>query len=318
MDRNPIDIDDPRLTAYALGELPAHEVDEFERRLEVSPLAQKELEATTEMVGLLSAGLESEWNAQIDGPAPAQVSSANVVAAQFGTVSSRKRGSGLAIAAALAAMIGIVFFVGGRPAGTEGLSWAGLDTSAVPNSVDDGSIEFDVPELLLTEEVSDGEGFRSASWTTKGPVDASYLDAGQVIKTSHRPASGGFVPAAGSLSQWDARPDSYLPNPVVDRVGDDALMRSAGMRVRELSRIASTLVGGGESAVLTGDLGSVSSPDRLVSDAHDMHEALSELALELHRIDGEASPQQVERLRKQLDQMVEQSRELAGQLSTVR
>ena len=43
MNREPINPDDPQLTAYALGELSSQETAEFEAQLRLSPTAQKEL-----------------------------------------------------------------------------------------------------------------------------------------------------------------------------------------------------------------------------------------------------------------------------------
>ncbi|UQA60125.1 vWA domain-containing protein [Polyangium aurulentum] len=53
-----IDKDDPRLGAYALGEMPEEEARAFEAELEKSPEAQAEVEMLREMAGLLRDGLK--------------------------------------------------------------------------------------------------------------------------------------------------------------------------------------------------------------------------------------------------------------------
>ncbi len=64
MNREPVNPDDPQLTAYALGEMPAHEAVEFEARLKSSPLAKAELEEMSDIVSMLSVGLKKEWENQ--------------------------------------------------------------------------------------------------------------------------------------------------------------------------------------------------------------------------------------------------------------
>ena len=61
MSLEPINPDDPRLTAYALGEMSASEATEFEARLEVTPLAKSELSAMSDLSAMLTTGLKREW-----------------------------------------------------------------------------------------------------------------------------------------------------------------------------------------------------------------------------------------------------------------
>ena len=61
MNREPINPDDPQMSAYALGELSVAEAAEFEARLQDSPLARAELASMREIMGLLSMGLREEW-----------------------------------------------------------------------------------------------------------------------------------------------------------------------------------------------------------------------------------------------------------------
>ncbi len=65
MSLEPINPDDPQLTAYALGEMSASEAAEFEARLEVSPLAKSELSAMSDLSSMLTTGLKHEWEAHM-------------------------------------------------------------------------------------------------------------------------------------------------------------------------------------------------------------------------------------------------------------
>src|SRR5436190_16808410 len=60
MSENRILIDDPRLTAYALGELDPAEAAEIEKLLADSPAAKAVVEETRELAGLLSSRLATE------------------------------------------------------------------------------------------------------------------------------------------------------------------------------------------------------------------------------------------------------------------
>ncbi len=60
MNRNPITIDDPKLTAYALGELDAQERTEIERRLADDPVARRQVEETMAFAVRLGGALRAE------------------------------------------------------------------------------------------------------------------------------------------------------------------------------------------------------------------------------------------------------------------
>ena len=66
--QEPINLDDPRLTAYALGEMPVQEQKEFEELLDQSPVARKELDATNDVMSLLTEGLKDEWTEHAKAP----------------------------------------------------------------------------------------------------------------------------------------------------------------------------------------------------------------------------------------------------------
>lgn len=61
MSLEPIDPDDPQLTAYALGEFSAAKAASFEARLAISPLAKLELAATRDLSSMLTTGFKRDW-----------------------------------------------------------------------------------------------------------------------------------------------------------------------------------------------------------------------------------------------------------------
>ena len=61
MSLEPIDPDDPQLTAYALGEFSASEAASFEARLKISPVAKLELAAIRDLSDMLTTGLKRDW-----------------------------------------------------------------------------------------------------------------------------------------------------------------------------------------------------------------------------------------------------------------
>ena len=61
MSLEPIDPDDPQLTAYALGEFSSSEAASFEARLKISPVAELELAAIRDLSDLLTSGLKRDW-----------------------------------------------------------------------------------------------------------------------------------------------------------------------------------------------------------------------------------------------------------------
>jgi len=69
MSLEPINPDDPQLTAYALGEMTPSEAADFEARLEVSPLAKSELSAMSDLSSMLTIGLKHEWESHVNDEA---------------------------------------------------------------------------------------------------------------------------------------------------------------------------------------------------------------------------------------------------------
>src|SRR5262245_19324976 len=60
MSENRLPVDDPRLTAYALGELSPAEIATIERLLEESAECRKAVDEIRELAGVLSDGLNAE------------------------------------------------------------------------------------------------------------------------------------------------------------------------------------------------------------------------------------------------------------------
>jgi len=223
MQRQPIDLDDPQLTAYALGEMPTQEIAEFELRLEDSPLAKKELMAMKDVMSLLGEGLEKEWMMKLDQPVSEDVEAEGVIAFQPAakTKSSYRKVWGMGAAAACAALIAVGAMLSDRSVDKEAVSggWASVDESAVLNSVDSTDVEPEtaqirVPTLFLAEELRGMEEDIPS-------VNAGYLEEGRIIKASFQPHSSSQPTSSSDgidplwLKQQFERVDSYLP-PVTD------------------------------------------------------------------------------------------------------
>jgi hypothetical protein len=123
-----MNLDDPRLTAYALDELDETERQAIAREIKASPEAQREIQETQTMARLLRAGFAAE----LEHPAATKPISANLSDIRddpwFWT-----RARPLAIAAVLAvfAVIGLAFF-GGYPLRQREVAQAGRRLSQLP------------------------------------------------------------------------------------------------------------------------------------------------------------------------------------------
>jgi len=203
MNRELINTDDPQMTAYALGELSVAEAAAFEARLQSSPMAQAELSSMREIMDLLGDGLRGEWQAGLRRPElkllepVSSVGRPTIVEGIF-----RSGNRSLAAAAAVAGMLLVGGLVMTSQRDREIESQGGVSVAAAPL--------VHVPQLFLAEEIEDISRLDFADERLASSlIDASYLDAGQVI-----PAS--FVPGMGTLriaaERGDfERVDSYLP-----------------------------------------------------------------------------------------------------------
>lgn len=218
MNRELINPDDPQMTAYALGELTAAETAEFDARLQSSPKAQAELASMREVMDLLSDGLRGEWAAELKQPELKLLESLSPADRVIVEGNFRPGRRYFAAAAAVAGMM----LVGGIAAISQkdGESVAKVDradTSGAVNAPEAISLaslgttaSVHVPQLFLAEEVDDVSQLDLADESTSfSSIDASYLDAGPVIYSSHAPANGPLRVASdrGGLE----RVDSYLP-----------------------------------------------------------------------------------------------------------
>lgn len=215
MNREPVNTDDPQMTAYALGELSIAESVEFEAKLKESPLAARELSEMNAVMGLLSKGLAQEWENE---PVHSELNmisddESNVVVEGF-FGSGRKALFAAAAAVALLVAVGsgvvgnsgssFVDSKGASSAGKFAISAASQDTVKPANAVDRSN----VPQLFLAEELGNMEGLQLANLATKGnSIDATYLDASPIVPASYQ---------TGAVQNVHlGRVDSYLP-PVVD------------------------------------------------------------------------------------------------------
>ncbi len=209
MNREPVNPDDPQMTAYALGELSVAEAAEFEARLQDSPRARRELADMRAVMSLLGEGLRNEWQSEFDRPqlrllepvAESVDSSKVVVEGHFRPFRQKA-----AVAAGVAAML----LVGGMAATHwkdrgEATSVASHPAADVPVLL--SQVGPHVPQLLLAEEVGDLSSLDFAdSDGLAGPViDATYLEAGSIIPASFQPGQETARDGAGD------RVDSYLP-----------------------------------------------------------------------------------------------------------
>lgn len=249
MNRELINPDDPQMTAYALGELSVAEAAEFEARLQSSPMAQAELASMREVMDLLSNGLRGEWQTGLKCPElkllePVFSERSVLVEGNF-----RPLRRNLAIAAAVAGMVlvggMVVTSEKGREVAASSEKTVGMSLAAVGETP-----SVHVPQLFLAEEVEDISRLDLADESSvSSPIDASYLDAGNVIPASFAPAAGSFKVA--SDRGVHERVDSYLP-PLSDYHFGRSL--KTGMIERRLNSGALAEVDGrrGESVFVSG------------------------------------------------------------------
>ncbi|HVZ65690.1 MAG TPA: VWA domain-containing protein [Lacunisphaera sp.] len=88
MDANKISPDDPRLTAYALNEMPAAERAEFDKLLEQDPAARSAVDDIAATASLLKTALDDEPIEVAPKPAPKPAPLAKIVRFPYWTISS--------------------------------------------------------------------------------------------------------------------------------------------------------------------------------------------------------------------------------------
>jgi len=229
MNREPINPDDPDLTAYALGEMSLSERREFETKLDASPNAQEELESMDEIMSLLSRGLKNEWSVEMKEPslevlpALAEESDSKIIPFQFGRA-KKAIGAVAGVAAAVALIAGSMVSFQNVPSSMVADGDNEVDRTLLVASLGNAS-GVHVPKLVIDQE-TEVIGNMALSEAIENlenlavPVDASYLDAqGMVPASQEIPGShsSGIIPASFSGSTAD-RVDSYLP-PVIGEEG---------------------------------------------------------------------------------------------------
>lgn len=221
MNREPINPDDPQMSAYALGELSVAEAAEFEIRLQDSPLARAELTSMREIMGLLSKGLREEWKDGASHPALTLLepfsggARSTVVVGEFRPV---KRGLASAAAVAAVLAVGSVSFFN-RSERTETAPAPLLSVSEVPSVIEpvilaaSPAVASHVPRLFLAEEVDDVAALDLAvdSDDLGTRVDPSYLDSNHLIPAGFAPGTAQGRVISPERSQVFDRVDSYLP-----------------------------------------------------------------------------------------------------------
>lgn len=223
MQREPVNLDDPEMTAYALGELSLAEAAAFEARLQESPAARRELVEMRQIMSLLSEGLRGEWEgaAPVKGlhvfepvllPEPGRAGV--IVEGRF-----RPARRSLVAAAAVAAVlvVGTVVLLSPRSSLRDGdisspFAAAGDPVaSSLSISFPGGSLH--VPQLLLAEEIEDPSSLDLVGGVDPDhlPVDATYLESDAVLPASFHPSgvAGRSFPAERAVAL--DRVDSYLP-----------------------------------------------------------------------------------------------------------
>lgn len=249
MNREPVNPDDPQMSAYALGELSVAEAAEFEARLAESPAARRELAEMREVMALLGKGLRDEWETVTARPvlrllepvAPLSqaVTGSKVVAGEFRPVTRK-----VAVAAAVAAVLVVASLLSTRSGHDGGAETALADRSSLERGLAETVASVPMPQLFLAEEISDLSSLDLVVGNEGlvDNIDASYLDAG-VIPASFDPSELG---ASGRSA--DERIDSYLPPSGFAPFGKTAtgavIERRLGSGQRE------DVVGGRSSSVL--------------------------------------------------------------------
>ncbi len=209
MNRKPINPDDPQLSAYALGELSMAETAEFELGLMDSPIAQAELASMREVMSLLSCSLRKEWEDEVNRPAfkllePFKGEKAGgeedrkLVTVEFG----HSKRYFAAAAAVIALLFAVSFFQENRESAERMLA----DSSS--------PVGVHVPRLFLADEIDDISTLDLAEEDAgqSSIIDATYLDASQVIPASFVPKSAVLRASTPGRFQEIDRVDSYLPS----------------------------------------------------------------------------------------------------------
>jgi anti-sigma factor RsiW len=305
MTPEPVNSDDPTLTAYLLGELTSAERAEFEAKLERSPQARCEMESMEAVMDALSLGLREEWKTGLKVPAlavlPSNALPEVVVPGRF----RAKSKPALAVAAVLAATLAVLGAIVSMRGATESLLYVDVPASerepaiSVDNtgSTYEARLAVAVPQLFLTEEVATAPHADLATTLASldesvTSVDASYLESRlpDIELRAVKQGLDAFANIERASLLDDARPDSYLPPTTLGASGS---AMAAGFHT--VSYVAEPVLEAAET-----DL-------RLVSDFQSIQNDLAEL---LERLPA-ASPE-----RAGLESLLERSRSVLHELKS--
>lgn len=249
MNREPINPDDPQMSAYALGELTIAEAAEFEARLQESPLARAELASMREIMGLLSIGLREELKEGASHPTLTLLepfepgAKSSVVVGEF-RPARRRIASIAAVAAVFTVGVAALFNHNDRTGTALPLASISERTKSIKG---DDLISVSpvasahVPQLFLAEEVDDESSLELAidSGDLGTRIDPSYLDANHVIPAGFSPGGSQGRVAGSARGQEIDRVDSYLP-PVIGISSGRGV--TSGMIEKRLGKDGSRLV----------------------------------------------------------------------------
>lgn len=222
MTREPVNVDDPELTAYALDEMSLAERAAFEVRLQASPSAQRELKQMEAMMDLLSVGLARELRAEVGVPGLRLIPAEEKIVA-FAPAKQKYWMHGAVAAAAAVALLGamIAQWGGGSAFGTVNVAanlstgtdslQASAATDPAPVSNVSHSVDVHVPRLFLAEEVGD-LAYLDLVKEESAPVDTTYLEADGIVPASYH-GEGLRSQALALADELSKTPvDSYLAN----------------------------------------------------------------------------------------------------------
>jgi hypothetical protein len=213
MNREPINPDDPQMSAYALGEMSAAEAAEFTAKLQDSPIARAELSSMQDVMSLLSEGLRNEWESSMERPALMLLDPVEAVPDPvLIPVDFRSKW----LPAAAAAAVAVLGIAGGAFFNREGDSQvvalldsasAGMVVADVSAGSSGASGATHIPQLFLADEIEDLSSLDLVGESEMGDsqIDASYLESDQIIPASYTPG------LSGVRQLTPERIDSYLP-----------------------------------------------------------------------------------------------------------
>ncbi len=189
---------DPRLTAYALGELPLHEADEVAKLLQADAALQTEVDSIEEISQLLSAGLGAETALKLKPKQRAKVYQSGKISTLAEVPSGQKKQwlRPFVVIAGAAAVVTLSFMVmnsidgGNSHAG----SFADADTEAYGKN----------PRIQANSTAWVPSSGDQSGGPSIGHGDASVTDTG------HATESGTQEESANMKDGWEARANSAM------------------------------------------------------------------------------------------------------------